>query len=59
MVDFVPGKRKRVEALVRWEFPRERWVYLNTDEASKGNPRPTGQVVLSEGIEVNYMSYLL
>lgn len=37
--DFLLGKRKRntEEIFVRWAFPREGWVMLNTDGASKGN----------------------
>lgn len=32
------SKRKRSERFIRWEYPREGWVRLNTDGASKGNP---------------------
>lgn len=38
----VAGKRKRSEIFVRWMFPREGRVSLNTDGASKGNPCLSG-----------------
>ena len=37
-----PTPRRRQEVLVRWQHPREGWVKLNTDGASKGNPGPAG-----------------
>lgn len=38
--DLLLSKRKRCmeEILVRWSFPREGWVMLNTDGDAKGNP---------------------
>ncbi|XP_056697578.1 uncharacterized protein [Spinacia oleracea] len=43
-VDLMMGKRKRQreEIYVRWIAPREGWVKLNTDGASKGNPGRAG-----------------
>ncbi|KAL2935657.1 hypothetical protein RDABS01_018775 [Bienertia sinuspersici] len=35
-------RQPRIDVYVRWEYPREGWVRLNTDGASKGNPRAAG-----------------
>lgn len=35
-------KRKREEKYIRWTHPREGWLKLNTDGASKGNPGNAG-----------------
>lgn len=32
------SKRRRVEKFIRCDHPKEGWVQLNTDGASKGNP---------------------
>lgn len=40
---FMPTrKRQRVEKFIRWDFPKEGWVCLDTDGASKGNPGLAG-----------------
>lgn len=36
------GLQRREEVFVRWMYPREGWVRLNTDGASKGNPGEAG-----------------
>lgn len=36
------GNKPCREVYVRWEYPREGWVKLNTDGASKGNPGMAG-----------------
>lgn len=36
------SKRKREEVMIRWSYPREGWVKLNTDGAARGNPGPAG-----------------
>ena len=36
------NKRKREEVLIRWRYPHEGWVKLNTDGAARGNPGPAG-----------------
>lgn len=41
--------KKWVERLIRWEFPREGWVRLNTDGAAKGNPGKAGAGGLIRG----------
>lgn len=42
-------KRKRVEQFIRWSYPREGWVCLNTDGAAKGNPGRAGACGLIRG----------
>lgn len=42
-------KRKRVKQYIRWPYPREGWVRLNTDDASKGNPGSAGAGGLIRG----------
>lgn len=39
---YLGGKRKREEVMIRWTYPREGWVKLNNDGATKGNPGPAG-----------------
>lgn len=34
--------RNYQDVYVRWDFPNEGWVKLNTDGASKGNPGQAG-----------------
>lgn len=43
------SRHPRIEVYVRWEFPRENWVRLNTDGASKGNPGAAGAGAIIRG----------
>ena len=49
LMEVVDHKRKRVERYVRWPYPREGWVRLNTDGAAKGNPGIAGAGGLIRG----------
>ncbi|KAJ8430823.1 hypothetical protein Cgig2_034150 [Carnegiea gigantea] len=37
-----PSEQRKQDAFVRWHAPREDWIKLNIDGASKGNPGPSG-----------------
>lgn len=50
---------RKQEVYIKWKYPKEGWVKLNTDGAAKGNPGKAGAGGLIRDTGVRYMKYML